>query len=320
MATVTLYQPVDMSSLTVWYGNTPVANATHIRVTDGYRVQDYFGSFQYDAYGLSGGYVQSTVGYAGGARLFEVGGFNVNAVSLESYVSYDAQAAMGYILAGDYSLYGSAGPDVLLGYAGDDRLYGYDGNDRFVADAGSDWIDGGAGLDVVRYAGSANAYSVFAASGDFKVSDNAGTFDTLHHVERVAFGDGRVLALDIGFAEHAGAAYRLYQAAFDRTPDREGLAFWVAQLDSGSNLFQVADGFVSSPEFGTLYPDLSSDTVLHNYYLNVLDRPADAEGFAYWSAQMANGLSASEVLVWFAESPENMARVSPDIEAGIWLV
>ena len=60
--------------------------------------------------------------------------------------------------------------------------------------------------------------------------------------------------------------------------------------------------------------------MLHNYYLNVLDRPADAEGFAYWSAQMANGLSASEVLVWFAESPENMARVSPDIEAGIWLV
>lgn len=172
----------------------------------------------------------------------------------------------------------------------------------------------------LRYAGSANAYSVFAASGDFKVSDNAGTFDTLHHVERVAFGDGRILALDIGFAEHAGAAYRLYQAAFDRTPDREGLAFWVAQLDSGSNLFQVADGFVSSPEFGTLYPDLSSDTVLNNYYLNVLDRPADAEGFAYWSAQMANGLSASEVLVWFAESPENMARVSPDIEAGIWLV
>lgn len=319
MALVTLQQSLDMSSLYAWYGDVLIANGSQIRLSDGYRVQDYFGSFQYDSYGLSGGYVTSTVAYAGNVRVFEASGFNVNAVTLESYIDYDAQAALALVLSGNDEIRGSNGADVLLGYAGNDRLYGNGGNDLFVGDPGSDWMDGGAGLDVAYYASAAYAYSVFN-NGGFKVSDNAGNIDTLVSVERLVFGDGKVLALDIGFGQSAGAAYRLYQAAFDRTPDREGLAFWVGQLDAGSTLFQVAQGFVESPEFRSLYPDRSNEAVLNNYYLNVLDRPADADGFAYWNDQMSKGLPASEVLVWFAESPENIANTNAAVQSGIWLV
>ena len=319
MAVVTLYQPLDMSTIYSWYGDVTVATASQIRITDGYRMQDYYGSFQYDSYGLSGGYVTSTAAYAGNARVFEASDFNVNAVTLESYIDYDAQAALALVLSGNDEIRGSNGSDLLIGYAGNDRLYGNGGNDLFIADPGSDWIDGGAGLDVVYYASPARNYSVFN-NGGFKVSDNAGNVDSLVSIERLVFADSKVLALDIGFGQHAGAAYRLYQAAFDRVPDREGLAFWVGQLDAGSTFFQVAQGFVQSPEFQRLNPDMSNDAILNNYYLNVLGRPADAEGLAYWSQQMANGMPASEALFWFSESAENMANTNPAIESGIWLV
>ena len=318
MAVVTLHQALDMTTLYAWMGDVTIATGSHIRVSDGYRTQDYFGSFQYNYYGLAGGYAQSTVAYTGNVLTFEASGFNVNALTLESYVSYDGQAALALVLAGSDQVHGSNGADVLHGYAGNDRLYGNGGNDLFIADAGSDWIDGGAGLDVVRYASPARAYSV-TNNGGFKVSDHAGSIDSLVAVERLVFSDSKVLALDIGFGENAGAAYRLYQAAFDRTPDRDGLAFWVAQLDAGSTLAQVAQGFVESPEFRALNPDMSSDAILNNYYLNVLGRPADADGLAYWGEQMANGLPASEALFWFAESQENMANTYPVIQAGIWL-
>ena len=51
-------------------------------------------------------------------------------------------------------------------------------------------------------------------------------------------------------------AYRLYQAALERTPDTPGLGAWTAQLDSGISPLQVAQGFVSSNEFAGLFAGL----------------------------------------------------------------
>jgi len=44
-------------------------------------------------------------------------------------------------------------------------------------------------------------------------------------------------------------AYRLYQAAFNRTPDSAGLNGWTGVLDQGMTPMQVSQGFVNSPEF-----------------------------------------------------------------------
>jgi hypothetical protein len=52
------------------------------------------------------------------------------------------------------------------------------------------------------------------------VTDKAGTVDQLSGVERIAFSDATI-ALDI--AGTAGQVYRIYQAAFSRTPDKPGL-------------------------------------------------------------------------------------------------
>src|SRR5690606_2216215 len=93
---------------------------------------------------------------------------------------------------------------------------------------GSKYIDGGAGIDTAVYElGRAN-YSV-QLSSDGTYVQGAGSYDLLVNVERVAFSNEGLLAWDA----NATQMYRLYQAAFDRTPDTAGLSYWVLQADEG---------------------------------------------------------------------------------------
>jgi hypothetical protein len=55
MATVTLYKASDMYNAYVWYGVVQSYDTSHITLSDGYYSGTYFGSFTYNAYGLSGG-------------------------------------------------------------------------------------------------------------------------------------------------------------------------------------------------------------------------------------------------------------------------
>lgn len=60
-------------------------------------------------------------------------------------------------------------------------------------------------------------------------------------IERRQFSDAQI-AIDIDGA--GGQAYRLYRAAFDRTPDKEGVGFWMAMMDGGVEAAAVASGFI----------------------------------------------------------------------------
>ena len=59
---------------------------------------------------------------------------------------------------------------------------------------------------------------------------NIGT-DTVIGFKRLEFSDG-TLALDIDPGDTAGQAYRLYQAAFARTPDMAGVAYHMNDMES----------------------------------------------------------------------------------------
>ena len=83
MAIVNLYQPIDMTNIEDWEGFISVADAGHIRVTDGFKTQDYFGEFQYGYQGLAGGTLSSTTAYQNGLY-FSVSGFAVSALQMES--------------------------------------------------------------------------------------------------------------------------------------------------------------------------------------------------------------------------------------------
>jgi hypothetical protein len=220
------------------------------------------------------------------------------------------------------TLTGATGDDTIFGLGGDDRISGLAGNDKFTGGAGNDTIDGGAGIDHALYTGDASSYRIVHNSdssivvADIRAGAPDGT-DTLVNVERIDF-TGSVLALDTNHG--AGDAYRIYQAAFDRTPDAGGLTYWVEQSDKGMDLISMASRFIDSTEFRALYGTSPTPTqFIDLLYENVLHREADQTGYNYWAGQMAHGMSEGEVLARFSDGAENRADVIDIIGNGIWL-
>lgn len=208
-----------------------------------------------------------------------------------------------------YNIDGTAHDDNIFGYAGADSLFGGRGND---------YLDGGSGLDEAYYQGNRSEYAVRVDGDRVIVTDLVGNEgrDLLSNIERLDFGDIDI-AFDINGA--AGEAYRLYQAAFNRAPDLEGLGYWINELDKGRSLVDVAASFVNSDEFRAVYgshPDNAD--ILLRLYQNVLHRAPDAEGFRYWLDVLDHGdASLASVLVGFSESEENYAALVGSMQNGI---
>jgi Ca2+-binding RTX toxin-like protein len=198
-------------------------------------------------------------------------------------------------------------------------LSGTSGSDVLGGGIGNDTIDGGPGFDMVIYQCNRNNFVVSKTTSGWIVGSTAEGFDTMANVERIHFGD-RTLALDI--SGNAGQAYRIYQAAFNRVPDNGGLKFWIASMDGGATLRDVATGFVGSPEFQSVYgSNPTNEQFVVKLYNNVLHRDPDAGGKAYWLDLMNRGLLGKvDVLMQFSESPENQAGVLNAIINGIDLL
>lgn len=209
---------------------------------------------------------------------------------------------------GDNVLTGAARTDVLLGGWGDDVLTGLAGDDVLSGGAGDDIIDGGAGFDTAVYGGERADYDIVRNGRTATVTDASDSEgrDRLIDVERVVFSD-KVVALDIDGV--AGSAYRLYQAAFDRTPDAGGLGYWIGVLDRGTSLRDVAAGFMQGAEFAALYGSSNPDNVafVTRLYQNILHRAPEQGGFAYWTDTLNKGADKAEVMAAFSESAENKA-------------
>ena len=195
-------------------------------------------------------------------------------------------------------------------------------NDVFTLDAstlsGSIRVDGLAGVDTLRInADSTHAY-IQPGLKEIGWAKPDGTFAgiLLDGVERIQFADKSV-ALDID--GNAGQAYRLYKAAFDRTPDKAGLGYWINEMDHGASLQDVAQSFVSSAEFQTLNGSNPGNRDLAaSLYQHVLGRAPDQAGLDYWTAQLdTHALKPNEVLASFSESAENKIALAGQIQLGI---
>ncbi len=115
-----------------------------------------------------------------------------------------------------------------------------------------------------------------------------------------------------------------YYAMFDREPDEEGKAYWMARLDAGMSVDTLVAGFSDSAEFKALCEkfDVEPGTVKttkwvdQNYertlfaqglYKSVLGRGSDEVGLEYWCEKLGTGTSGSEVAAGFIFSEENAA-------------
>jgi hypothetical protein len=191
------------------------------------------------------------------------------------------------------------------------------GNDFLIGTMKGLKLDGGAGIDTVYYDSASVYYGLqltHNADGSFSVRDytqSAG--DTLSGVERLLLPTS-AMALDID--GNGGQAYRLYQAAFNRAPG-SGLGFWMNALDGGVKLETVAQNFIDSAEFKTLYGDVQSnaDFVTH-LYSNVLHRAPLQAGLDFWTHALDAGSTRAQILVNFSESAENVAALQPLIGQG----
>lgn len=211
---------------------------------------------------------------------------------------------------GNDVLTANAKGSVLHGMAGTDTLSGGAGNDTLDGGAGNDTLDGGAGANTALYHGAAANYMVTKTATGFTVADKTGAegTDLLKNVQRLQFAD-KAIAFDVD--GHGGQAFRLFQAAFDRAPDKGGEGYWMGVLDHGAALRDVANGFVQSAEFKDLYGDNPTNAdIVDKFYANVLHRAPDQEGADYWTKLLdQHVLTTADVLVSFSESPENQAAL-----------
>lgn len=209
---------------------------------------------------------------------------------------------------GNDNLAGGDGDDHLSGGTGNDALDGGAGNDHFEGDEGNDRIVGGTGTDTLQLNHNRADYNFQKNTTGTTLSSAVDGVDMLEGVERLHFTDIS-LALDVNGT--AGQAFRLYQAAFDRTPDKGGLGYWIDTLDKNQNLTHVAEGFVNSTEFHRLYgPTPTVETLITKLYQNVLHREPEKAGYDWWVSAVSSGYkSVPETLIDFSEGKENVANL-----------
>lgn len=195
-------------------------------------------------------------------------------------------------------------------------------NDRFILDTvavtSSVSVSGDTGVDQLDINVSSGRASFSADLKNFTYTKADGSFAGVYldSVERIHFTD-QTLAFDID--GNAGQAYRLYKAAFDRAPDKEGLGFWIGVLDKGASLGSVAEGFVGSQEFkiinGTAPSNLDLVTSLYNH---VLGRAPDPEGLNFWKTLLdKQTIDSSNLLISMSESSENQIALIGQMQFGI---
>jgi Ca2+-binding RTX toxin-like protein len=313
MADVTFYIPTDMSSLSFSGFSLSGATSTQITLTNGVETDTIGGNFTYGGTQVFGTvtnieeYTGSTNGL-GPTLDAQITGLNIDANTAGNDIANNqVQALLQLALSGN---------NVITGSNGNDTLIDYGGNNVFVPLGGFNTIEGGSGFDQVVINAPIET-STINVSGNQVVVYSSESTDTIINAQRIQFSDG-VLALDI--QGNAGNAYRLYQAAFDRTPDIAGLSFWTHALDTGVNIQTVAQDFVNSSEFQTVFgTNPTNQQLAYAMYQNVLGRAPDPAGLAFWVAALNNGTPVGAVLEGFAVSSENHALVDPTLVGGIHL-
>ena len=118
--------------------------------------------------------------------------------------------------------------------------------------------------------------------------------------------------------ETAASIGRLYKAGLGRDADAGGLVYWIGQLNGGGTLDQIADGFLGSTEFQSRYPNQSVENYVDTLYQNVLGRPGDPGGRAFWIDELNSGRQdRGDVLNGFAQAPEFQIAMAPAYSDGI---
>ena len=236
----------------------------------------------------------------------------------QSWAWDQAAETLAQVVAGDRQVVRGTGANdyiVLLGNG--DAVATSGGRDIILANGHPVDVNGGGDLDRF-FTGLPDSFvPQLYTSGDFHALQVSGGYQYMTGIERITFAS---ITMAFDTSGDAGEAYRLYSAAYARSPDRTGLSYWVNRLDHGTSLQEVSQAFVSSAEFQSIYgANPSAGQMVTKLYQNILGRAPDASGLNYWMGIVQQGMTRADLLISFSEGAENVAHVAPSIAGGIVL-
>lgn len=189
----------------------------------------------------------------------------------------------------------------------------------FLSTGDKQTFNGNTGITTVLFSGNEANYSITQSGSGFSIKDNVGIdgTETVININTLLFSD-QTLTIVTNPSNTLLESYRIYKAAFDRAPDYGGLGYWYNVMNHGASLGSIADGFIHSNEFTSLYGSNPTDsTLITLLYQNVLGRTPDQAGYVYWMNDLQHNISRADILVSFSESPENIANLAGIIAHGI---
>ena len=154
-------------------------------------------------------------------------------------------------------------------------------------------------------------------SNSYSIKTDIG-LESLSNIDLLKFKDKEVnVSQDIkgtfdqltGVYDPAAEMFRIYNAAFSRFPDSNGLRYWTNQYESGIDDHKVVTkSFINSDEFITKYGGiLSHGEYVERIYTNVLGREYDLSGYNYWVGNLENNIEERWSVLWnIAQSLENI--------------
>ncbi|MCX6075619.1 MAG: DUF4214 domain-containing protein [Campylobacterales bacterium] len=190
-------------------------------------------------------------------------------------------------------------------------------NDTFVLNSANNTIDGKMGIDTV-YVTTNDTMRIDTLNGKVLLSSKESGLDTLASIEQLYIND---LLINTSLYQRTQKHYaleqapeiaKLYLSVFDRLSDESGLNYWINDYTSGTTLKNIAESFVLSHEFISLYGTSQTNTdYINMLYQNVLYRDADQAGLVYWQDEMQHGSSKADVLLSFSNSTEFSVLTQP---------
>jgi hypothetical protein len=225
---------------------------------------------------------------------------------------------------GSTTIDGSGGNDTLILLAGDDSITGNIGNDSVVAGGGEDTIvsgigidtiDGGQGFDVVQLAGSFDDWVVTTVGDVVEISGAPGSGNGVEavNIDFISFtgATGNEFSTVVTYTENQAEAMRLYQGLLDRSADLSGAQFWITKADEEVGQIQMANAFMSSPEYLAKYGAQTNTEFVTQLYSNALDRAPEQAGLDFWVHALDTGAaSRAQLAITLINSPEGAEKIA----------
>lgn len=151
----------------------------------------------------------------------------------------------------------------------------------------------GVGRHVVEIERADDASQAYVFKNSWGTGYGVGGYGSLSYSQNTKFQGVYVIdkmgGMDFTYSSERTDVAQLYAHVLERAAEIEGLTFWAGILKSGWTEAQIAQAFIDSPEGAAKYGAMNNSQFVDEFYLNVLNRPADQAGHDYFVGLLNNG-------------------------------